>query len=115
MLKFSNHYRVRLSVAIMWYTPNCPDGGDWTKKGWWTIDPGQSKIASGLDLADVNRYWCYFARATDGAFWAGDIARMAPSRAFDWCEWTSSSDASQIGFRLLDVGDDDDHTLNLSP
>src|SRR5690348_5138181 len=102
MLKFTSSYPRNLSVAIMRYTPNCPDGGDWTKEGWWNLAPGESKIAYGGDLSDVNRYWCYFAQADNGVFWAGSIARMVPFQAFSWCEWTSNTSAFQIGFRLLD-------------
>ncbi|MET9908526.1 DUF1036 domain-containing protein [Streptomyces sp. NPDC006476] len=115
MLKFISQYPQPLSVSIMWYTPNCPDGGDWTKKGWWNLAPGEGKVVHGADLDDVNRYWCYFAQAADGAFWAGDIARMVPPEKFEWCEWTSSTDATQIGYRLQDVGDADDFTITLTP
>ncbi|MFC7263745.1 DUF1036 domain-containing protein [Streptomyces lutosisoli] len=115
MLKFINQYPQKLAVTIMWYTPNCVDGGDWTKKGWWNLAPGQSAVVHGGDLSDINRYWCYFAHAADGAFWAGDLARQAPSRAFDWCEWTSSTDSTQIGYRMQDVGDHDDLDITLTP
>lgn len=113
MLQFINSYPHRLDLTIMWFTPNCVDGGDWTKSGWWPLSPGQSAVVHGADLADINRFWCYFARAADGAFWAGDIARNVPPRVFTWCEWTSSTDAFQIGYRLLDVGDRDDMTISL--
>ena len=115
MLKFTNLYPSKLWVAIMWYTPNCPDGGDWTKKGWWSLVTGQSKIVSGLDLCDVNRYWCFYAQALNGAYWAGPYKRMVPTQKFEWCEWTSSTSAFQVGFRLLDVDDNDDVSVHLIP
>jgi len=83
MLQFTNFYPSKLWVAIMWYTPNCPDGGNWTKKGWWSLIPGQSKVVSGLDLDEVNRYWCYYAQAENGAHWSGPYLRMVPPQSFD--------------------------------
>jgi uncharacterized membrane protein len=115
MLKFTSLYPSKLWVTIMWYTPNCPDGGNWSKKGWWSLVPGQSKIVSGSDLADVNRYWCFYAQAANGAIWAGPYKRLVPAQAFDLCEWTSSTGAFKIGYRLLDVDDNDDLTVNLVP
>ena len=103
-----------LWVAIMFHTPNCPDGGDWTKQGWLALAPGQTKVASAADVSSVNQYWCYYAIADDGAYWAGEYSRMVTDRVFDLCEWTSSTDAYEVGFRLLDVGDADDCTVILT-
>jgi|SRR3954453_5043194 len=108
MLKFVNNYSSPLWVAIMWYTPNCPDGGNWSKKGWWSLTPGQGKVVSGEDLEDVNRYWCFYAQAQNGHHWSGPIKRMVPHQAFDWCEWTSSSGAFQVGFQVMDINSYDD-------
>ena len=113
-LTFCNRYSSGVSVAIMWYTPGCPDGGDWSKAGWYNLAPGQcAKVFNG-DLDDVNRYCCYFAEAADGAFWAGDVVTQVPHRAFDWCLNTGSTDSRQVGFRVFDVGDSDDVTVSLT-
>ncbi|MBO4253183.1 hypothetical protein [Streptomyces griseorubiginosus] len=45
----------------------------------------------------------------------GAAARVVPPEKFEWCEWTSSTDATQIGYRLQDVGDDNDFTITLTP
>lgn len=114
-LIFCNKYTAGVSVAILWYTPNCPDGGDWSKAGWYDLSPGQCTTVFNGDLDEVNRYWGYYAEATDGAFWAGDVTTDVPDRAFNWCINTGSSDSRQIGFRVLDVQDNDDYTVNLTP
>jgi len=115
MLAIGNHYTHTLWVTIMWYTPNCGDGGNWTKAGWWQLTPGQTKTVLVGDLEDINRYYCYFAQATDGEVWAGPYHRQVPQTAFDWCEWTANSQSFGVGYRLLDIGDYDDFTLFLTP
>ncbi|MFF8956166.1 DUF1036 domain-containing protein [Streptomyces sp. NPDC014894] len=115
MLKYVNQYPQPISVCIMWYTPNCPDGGDWTKKGWWNISPGGSAVVHSADLSDVNRYWCDYIFATDGTVWDGDVTRWVPLRRFQWCEWTSSTDAVQAGFFVNDIDGNDDATFLITP
>src|ERR1700730_7787710 len=61
MLQFCNQYPQEVWVAIMWYHPNCPDGGDWEKAGWWHLYPGECKIVFGDDLEDLNRYFTFYA------------------------------------------------------
>ena len=39
-----------VSVAIVYSWPNCPDGDNWAKKGWWMIPPGQKAGQSGWSL-----------------------------------------------------------------
>ena len=115
MLTFTNLYPKQVWVSIMWYTPGCVDGGDWTKMGWWNLTVGQSKIVSGLDLDEVNRYWCFYAHAADGTYWGGPYHRMVPHEAYEWCEWTSSTSAHSVGFRLFDIDGNDDYTVILVP
>jgi uncharacterized membrane protein len=114
MLRFCNSYHTTVNVAIIYYHPNCPDGGDWVKKGWWVLNPGECKVPYGGDLNDLNRYYLYVAEAIDGRFWAGEYVRQVPNRAFEWCENTASTDSRQAGFRLLDIGDNDNFTVNLT-
>jgi uncharacterized membrane protein len=115
MLQICNHYPVAVWVTIMWYTPNCSDGGDWTKAGWWHVAPNACAVVSGEDLDEINRYWCYYAEGDDGVTWSGPYVRNAPFQAFRWCEWTGSTQSQDVGYRLLDIGDNDDFTLNLVP
>jgi uncharacterized membrane protein len=121
MLKIVNGYKTGIWAAIMYYQPGCSDGGNWEKKGWWRMTPGQGKIVYGGSLDDLNRYYCYYAMADDGAKWSGPYVRFLPYQAFDWCEWTacSHSDGSPCGFnaglRLLDINSYDNYTLTLTP
>lgn len=57
MWKIQNLSPLTVWVSIMYYSPNCSDGGNWTKKGWWKIEPGpeHSKIVYGGSLQDLNR------------------------------------------------------------
>jgi hypothetical protein len=108
-----NEYTTGVWVSVMWSHPNCSDGGNWEKAGWWRFEPGQSGPVLNGDIGDLNRYVCFNAQADDGRFWAGEFVRPAPDRAFDWCEWTGSTDSNNIGYRLQDVGDNDDFTIRL--
>lgn len=114
MLKFTNSFPETVWVCIDWYHPNCSDGGDWEKAGWWKIDPGQSAVASTADVSDVNQFWYYFAHSAGGSVWAGPFAEMVPHSRFAWCENTSSTDARQVGMRELDVGNADNYIVNLA-
>jgi uncharacterized membrane protein len=115
VLKFCNNYPSDVWVCILWYHPNCPDGGNWEKKGWWHLGLGECKIAYGGSLQDVNRYWYFYAQAANGAYWAGPPQITVPHQAFDWCVNTSSSDAFVVGLRQLDIDSNDDYTVNLVP
>jgi uncharacterized membrane protein len=115
MLKIKNKYPHTLWVTIMWYAPNCSDGGNWEKAGWWQLSPGQTKTVFGGNLHEVNRYYCYYAQASDGATWSGPYERSVPPTAFDWCEWTANTQSFDVGYRLLDIGNNDNFTLSLTP
>lgn len=112
MLQFCNRRNSTVWVAIIYRRPNCPDGGDWAKKGWWRVDPGQCKTAVGGSLS--NRYYYYFAEAADGVYWAGPVRTQAPRRVFDWCLDTGSSDSRELGFRQIDTGSYSNYTVNLT-
>ena len=114
MLQFCNHTNRPISVCILRFTPNC-DGnqGNFTKEGWWNLDPNQCAVTFGGSCEDLNRFFGYFAVDADGRVWAGDIVRGVPNRAFSMCEFTGASDTQDVGFRLLDVDDNDNVTVNL--
>jgi uncharacterized membrane protein len=114
-LEFCNNYPSPVSIAILWYSPGCPDGGDWELAGWYNLDTGQCMTVFDGDLEDINRYWYFTADAEDGAYWAGNVHHGVPYTAFDWCWNTGSTDEVDAGFRELDIGDNDDYTVNLVP
>jgi len=94
------------------------EGGDFQAQGWWSIEPGSCARVYADDLEDVNRYWYYYAEAADGSVWAGPYRVLVSNKAFDHC-FLLVSDADSpdryIGMRELDIGDNDDYTLNLVP
>jgi uncharacterized membrane protein len=87
--------------------------------GWWILEPGACALVYANDLADVNRYWYYFAEARDGSFWAGPWSAQVTNEAFggsNWCHGLGTTAATRtIGYRELDVGDNDDYTLTFTP
>jgi len=46
---------------------------------------------------------------------AGGPQITVPFEAFDWCVDTSSTDSFVVGLRELDIGGNDDYTVNLVP
>jgi hypothetical protein len=34
-------------MMVQWHNPDCSDGSDWEKKGWWQFEPGASKVPFG--------------------------------------------------------------------
>ena len=117
-LRLCNAYPSPISTAIMFYSPETcgGDGGDFELMGWWNIDHGACALVYANDPADLNRFWYFYADALDGAVWAGAFGKAVPTAAFGGC-WGFSSLTNepgqyiQIGFRELDVGDNDDLTL----
>jgi uncharacterized membrane protein len=112
-LTFCNKYTATVSVCVVWYTPNCPDGGDWSKGGWFNMAPGECQVALNGDL--TNRYVYFYAQATDGAYWAGEPQTDVPNQAFDWCIDTSNSQSRQVGLREIDTGGADNYQATLLP
>jgi hypothetical protein len=55
-----------------------PDGGDWSKAGWYILAPGQNKQVFDGDLHDINRNWLFFAEDLEGRIWAGPYVRAVP-------------------------------------
>jgi hypothetical protein len=114
VLRLTNQHNSTLWAMIEWYHPNCPDGGDWEKKGWWQIEPGESKIPYGGDLDDVNLNWYCFAHAADGTVWGGNFPELVPTGAFDWCEQTADTTSRSVGMFQFPGGQSSDHTVNFT-
>lgn len=111
MLRLTNEHNFTVWAMIEWYRPNCPDGGDWEKKGWWELAPGQSKIAFAGDLDDVNLWWYSFAHAADGRAWGGNFPELVPTRPFQWCEHTADTSSRTVGMFEFPGGQDEDHVV----
>lgn len=116
MLTFCNSYPQLVSVCIMWYSPGtCADAGDWERAGWWNLSPGECQNVFDADLDEINRYYLFYAESGDGAVWAGQYIRNVTDDVFDACDWVTISPGRDVGFRLFDIGDNDDYTITLVP
>jgi len=98
-IAFKNDHPSGVWIAVGYYHPNCPDGGDWAKKGWWRLEPGQSATV----LWTTNAYSTFYAEADDGAHWSGPYVTDLPFQAFDWCWNTASTNGEWVGMRLITV------------
>jgi uncharacterized membrane protein len=109
-----NGYSSAVTVAIGYSNRSqCANAGGWIKQGWWNIVPGQCVIVYSGSLKDINRYWAYYARTTDGALeWAGNYCTSVTNQAFYQC-WNDPSDY-QICYRLLDINSNDNHILTIT-
>lgn len=111
MLRLTNEHNSTVWAMIEWYHPNCPDGGDWEKKGWWKMEPGESKVPYADDLDDVNLWWYCFAHAADGTVWGGDFPEQVPDHAFQWCEQTADTSSRTVGMFQFPGGQSEDHVV----
>ena len=118
MLAFSNGYTSKVWVTIMFWSPDtCGQYGNWQTIGWYGIDPGNSADVYDNDLEDLSRYWYFYAKAADGAEWGGDFGPIYVYHgAFNSCLNIGSTAAyATVGLREIDVGDNDDFTMTLTP
>jgi hypothetical protein len=125
-LYFCNFYPSRVWVAPMWYDPLCGEGlpaNCWQRHGWFSLWPITCKKVLpnktfpdvGDDLSDINRYYCYFAIADDGAKWSGPYVRGVTNSAFHRCDCIGYTQNDFFaGFRLFDIDDNDDYTIILT-
>ena len=117
-LTLCNSYPTTIWTSIMFYSPETcgGEGDDFEMMGWWQIAPGSCALVYANDLEDVNQFWYYFARADDGTFWAGDRVAHVPLEPFGGDQWCwgigiAGPPLHRIGYRELDIGDNDDYTL----
>lgn len=118
MLRFCNSYHTRIWTAISFHSPEVcgGEGGDWQNIGWYPVDPGSCSVVYANDLDDVNRFWYFFAEADDGAQWSGDFPTFVHmTDAFNICDGIGTTALTQVGFRELDIGDNEDWTVTFTP
>jgi hypothetical protein len=61
-----------------------------------------------------NRYYAYYAEASNGAKWSGQVGPVyVYRRAFDSCLNIRGSGSYAVGFRWFDVGNYDNYTMTL--
>jgi len=118
MLTFCNSYPTRIWTAISFFSPeDCGgEGGSWQNIGWYLVHPGTCAVVYANDLEDLNRFWYLYAEAEDGAKWTGDFPTFVNrTDPFNVCDGLGSTALERVGFRELDVGDNDDWTLTFTP
>jgi uncharacterized membrane protein len=77
---YNNAYKSGIWLVIGYYSPGCPDGGNFAKKGWWRLEPGQSATV----LSTTNEYSYFYAEADDGEVWAGPWGSCLLHRCRRW-------------------------------
>lgn len=117
---FHNSYGTTVWVAIMRYdSDGCGSYGNWATKGWWRLDPGETKQA----FSTSNEYAGYYAKAADGAQWSGNYGPVYVYHStFDSCINIGSTAAyGTVGMRLIDLGGSapwewySSYTVNITP
>jgi uncharacterized membrane protein len=114
-LYFRNNYPSTVWVAIMFYSPaRCAQYGQWGTRGWWQINPGGTKLVWVGNT--LNRYYAYYANASDGAKWTGQYGPVyVYHQAFDSCLKIGSTAAyATVGMRLIDTDNYDNYTMTLT-
>lgn len=102
-LYFHNATGDTVFVAYAYHSPGCEGGTPWAKKGWYRITPGATaKVLSGW--AGDGKYFYFAENETRTKVWQGDFFTQLPSRAFDWCWNTGSTDSRTLGLRKFEVG-----------
>ena len=107
------------SVSSLWLTNlflkiySCPNGDGFIAIGWYRIPPGQCLTVYNGNV-NYNRYWAYYAEATDGATWSGNIQSWVSNSAFSLCHGSACTPCRVVGFRLLDVNNFTNYTLTLT-
>ena len=117
--RFQNKTSKTVWVAFQWYSPDVCSGEDghdpglWETAGWWKLLPGQTKTVFGPDLQSVNKYYYWYAEASDGTAWTGPFSTCVPDTAFKWCLRTCTDAASILGFREKYIGNFNNYTIRL--
>jgi uncharacterized membrane protein len=118
MLRFCNSHNEDVWVAYMFHSTDAcgGEGKDWQAIGWFHITPGSCVTVYANDLDDVhNRYWYYYAENASRTFvWAGPVNVYVTDEAFNHCLGIGTSTSRIVGFRVFDVGDNDDFTMTLT-
>jgi len=116
-LNVVNRYSAPISVMVEYYHPACQDAGlsPWRKVGWYNIPPNSQKAVILGNLAGLNRYWYFYAQATDGMRWQGPFRELVRSSAFQECaDLADNVHYRWIGMTELDVDGGADYFLVLT-
>jgi hypothetical protein len=117
MLAFANATNQDLWLSYGFYAPDvCGGNGNFQIIGWYHLpsDGGPVTVyANSLDDVD-NRYWVFYAENFNRSLiWQGGYHSHVTDQAFNKCWAIGTSGDRIVGFRLLDVGDNDDYSVAL--
>ncbi|MEX5258478.1 DUF1036 domain-containing protein [Kocuria arenosa] len=113
-LYFYNNTIDTVYVAYAYYAPGCEGGVDWAKKGWYHLTAGSTvKVRTGW--AGPGKYFFFAENDARTTSWTGPFFTQLPSRAFDWCWATGSTDSRNLGLTKIEVSAGIlDHTVRLT-
>ena len=82
-ITFVNGYSSPVSICLVWYSPGCSNP-PFEKAGWWNLHTGERRTV--WNGAYGNRYFYFYAKAFDGAYWGEPNLRfMVRNEAFRYC------------------------------
>ncbi len=117
-LTFVNAYRAPMSVMFEYLRRDqceAETGDPFVKVGWYNLATDQQMVVYNGDVHQVNRYWYFYALATDGATWSGPYPQLVRNSAFDECAALADNvHYHRIGMRELDVAGYSGYTMTLT-
>jgi uncharacterized membrane protein len=109
-VNFTNSRAAPMFVAYMRLDNNCQNecGEPWDVLGWINLQPGQT---TSRDNPTNNRYFYYYAEATDGSVWSGPYPAEVSDERFEKCTCLGvivqngepTNPYHTVGFRELDT------------
>lgn len=109
-LHFVNRHRAPVSICILWYNTSC--NPPWRKTGWWNVNPGG--VATPLIGNLNNRYYYFYARASDGTYWGDPNRQIAvTTNAFNVCLDHIFEPNWIVPLKEIDTGPYTNFTVNL--
>jgi uncharacterized membrane protein len=107
-LKFCNKTSKKVDVAVGYKSND-----KWVSEGWWGLDPGICK--SPIKASLQKRYYYYYAESDD-LTWQGDYIFCTSDKEFtiEGADECKSRGYTPEGFKEIDVGEDINHTIDLT-
>ena len=105
-VRFHNSYSKRVFVAIKRFNAAmCGEYGGWETKGWWSLQPGETKTVTTTDDDVAGVY--FYAKAEDGSYvWQGNGNEYyGPTEVndgfMDWCRFRRPADTHTVQMRQV--------------
>ena len=110
-ISFVNKHGTPVSVCLVWYNPNCSDP-PFRKSGWLNLAIGEGRPF--LNGAYRNKYFYFYAEASDGSYWGDPRFRAAViNNRFDTCFDTVFEPNRIVPLHEIDTGGAVNFTVNL--